>query len=528
MPNTFVQLSVILLVITAGVSVAGEDDEFHYGKGMLKELPHERGELIKGFSGVTFPLTTNDETAKKFFLQGLAYLYMKDYREATRSFREVITRDPNCAMGYWGIALSHDSDWSLQAEYMWYAFERRSKVKTDLERDLLDVHAEALGTRKKPKMVLVDSETGKRRARPPFLGTDTLSARRGQLAKQLKALSKKYPSETELLPLFFLSSPRSPLAAEYMKAPPIHPLSARLMPWHKDARLTFLNATKQSQLAGFWNGVGLSFANQKKPDAALAFEAACRLDNVWLKKWDALPYERHGYFTHRVNLQAFTPDPTVRRGVFTQGTTTPKHPNGAYRHNSFYAIEYFGGEKQDSPSKAQRAIVKKLGPLWLPPPKAPQFKLPSGKSGDEIGLKDFEQPTIVVFYLGFGCIHCVQQLNELRPRYNDFKKAGIEIVAIGTDDVDAVKASILDTIEVDGPKTPFEILCDPKGDVFKSFHCWEEFKDEPLHGTFLIDSQGQIRWRDISEEPFMQTDFLLEESKRLLAMDPKEVAGPQE
>jgi hypothetical protein len=41
----------------------------------------------------------------------------------------------------------------------------------------------------------------------------------------------------------------------------------------------------------------------------------------------------------------------------------------------------------------------------------------------------------------------------------------------------------------------------------------------PLHGTFLIDGKGRVRWQEISYEPFMDAKFLLEESKRLLAQE---------
>ena len=40
----------------------------------------------------------------------------------------------------------------------------------------------------------------------------------------------------------------------------------------------------------------------------------------------------------------------------------------------------------------------------------------------------------------------------------------------------------------------------------------------PLHGTFLIDEQGLVRWQDVSYEPFTDTEFLLAESKRLLGL----------
>ena len=38
-----------------------------------------------------------------------------------------------------------------------------------------------------------------------------------------------------------------------------------------------------------------------------------------------------------------------------------------------------------------------------------------------------------------------------------------------------------------------------------------------MHAVFLIDAQGKIRWQNISAEPFVDTTFLLKESKRLLA-----------
>ena len=47
---------------------------------------------------------------------------------------------------------------------------------------------------------------------------------------------------------------------------------------------------------------------------------------------------------------------------------------------------------------------------------------------------------------------------------------------------------------------------------------WDDFENIPLHGTFLIDTRGRIRWQEISYTPFMEPKFLLEESRRLLAI----------
>ena len=54
--------------------------------------------------------------------------------------------------------------------------------------------------------------------------------------------------------------------------------------------------------------------------------------------------------------------------------------------------------------------------------------------------------------------------------------------------------------------------------MFKAYRGFDDFEEMPLHGTFLIDGQGMVRWHDISYEPFLEVDFLLNEAKRLLTL----------
>ena len=55
--------------------------------------------------------------------------------------------------------------------------------------------------------------------------------------------------------------------------------------------------------------------------------------------------------------------------------------------------------------------------------------------------------------------------------------------------------------------------------MFHKYKVFDDFENIPLHGTFLIDGAGKIRWQDISYEPFMDPDFMLEEAQRLLQQD---------
>ena len=164
----------------------------------------------------------------------------------------------------------------------------------------------------------------------------------------------------------------------------------------------------------------------------------------------------------------------------------------------------------------QRPDLAALGPLrWTPPP-ALDWSLSDG-FGHEHALADYRgRPVLVVFFLGFGCVHCVEQLGVLAPMAQDFHEAGIDIVAIGTD----TKKQLARSQAGDTEETayPFPILSDSEFEVFRRYRAYDDFEDMALHGTFLVDGNGKVRWQDISYEPFMQTEFLLRESIRLLGL----------
>ena len=132
----------------------------------------------------------------------------------------------------------------------------------------------------------------------------------------------------------------------------------------------------------------------------------------------------------------------------------------------------------------------------------------------------------MIFFLGFGCVHCVEQLGAFAPATQDFMDAGIPIVTIGTDSVKDLALS--QAGEADEDKLPFPILADPGLEVFKQYRCHDDFEGLALHGTFLLDGQGRVRWQDISYEPFMDTEFLLKEAQRLLALPILAASGSED
>jgi peroxiredoxin len=110
-------------------------------------------------------------------------------------------------------------------------------------------------------------------------------------------------------------------------------------------------------------------------------------------------------------------------------------------------------------------------------------------------------------------LHCTEQLKAFSPKVGEFKDAGIQVVGISTED----STSLSDGLKRFDGQMNIPLMSNSDLDVFKSFRCFDDFEGQPLHGTILVDAQGRIRWQDIGYEPFNDAEFLLEESKRLLA-----------
>ncbi len=176
---------------------------------------------------------------------------------------------------------------------------------------------------------------------------------------------------------------------------------------------------------------------------------------------------------------------------------------------------------QPADDVGDRPSLDTLGPFrWSPSP-ATQWELTDGQ-GKQHTLADYAgRPVIVIFYLGKGCAHCIEQLGTFAPETDRFRKAGIDLIAISTDAVDGLRETFQQNKT--GSPFPFPLVSDASLNIFKQYRAYDDFEQQPLHGTFLIDRQGLVRWQDISYEPFTEAEFLLQESKRLLAQDPPQV-----
>ena len=109
-----------------------------------------------------------------------------------------------------------------------------------------------------------------------------------------------------------------------------------------------------------------------------------------------------------------------------------------------------------------------------------------------------------------------------------WEAAGIEVVAISTETPERLREGLAK--HSPNGDFPIRLLPDPELQAFHANRAFDDFENQPLHGTFLIDGQGLVRWQDIGFEPFGDVDFLLKESQRLLhqslELPPAQAAAP--
>ena len=120
------------------------------------------------------------------------------------------------------------------------------------------------------------------------------------------------------------------------------------------------------------------------------------------------------------------------------------------------------------------------------------------------------RPYVLVLHLGKGCLRCAKQLHAFGDRVDSFRKLGVEVVGVSTDNSQQLAKQLTSF----GKSFSLEHLAsDHELNLFRGLNAFDQVKEKPLHGTVLVDAAGHIRWSNISAHPYMEIDELLAEAK---------------
>jgi len=265
-----------------------------HGKA-FNEGPRQRARLMAGMPDIVFPITSTNELAKRFFLQGVGQLHGFWYLEAERSFREAAFQDPQCAMAYWGMAMANIKNETRAAEFIKEADARKETVTArekdwigalhgfykDLKRDEKDRRRDY--TRALEKMVAEEDGDVEAKAFLAFHIWDS----------HYKGLSISSAQAVESL------------LKEIFAVQPMHPAHHyRIHLWDGEpdssAGRAVASAARSGQsspgIAHQWHMAGHTFNKLKRyPDMAWQQEASVRVDNTQLMMDRLMPDQIHNY-----------------------------------------------------------------------------------------------------------------------------------------------------------------------------------------------------------------------------------------
>ena len=102
---------------------------FLIGAGAAIAEPAPR--FLDGFANFEREISTDSESAQRWFNQGIQLLYGFNHDEAIRSFEQAAEADPDCAMAYWGIAYAlgpHINNMMMPEEKSQAAYDAAQKA----------------------------------------------------------------------------------------------------------------------------------------------------------------------------------------------------------------------------------------------------------------------------------------------------------------------------------------------------------------------------------------------------------------
>jgi peroxiredoxin len=155
----------------------------------------------------------------------------------------------------------------------------------------------------------------------------------------------------------------------------------------------------------------------------------------------------------------------------------------------------------------RRTSLDKYGPAIWQPFAAPELDV-RDHTGARVSLDQFRGKNVVlVFYLGVGCAHCVQQLKDLNDRKDRWKTLDAEVLAVSADPPTSNAAS--------QGSFSVRLLSDDQFANARRFKSYDDFEGMPIHSTILIDKTGRVHWARHGSGPFTDYDFLIKQLQRM-------------
>ena len=464
-------------------------------KSWAQHLWFEEGPFVKPYDmgwgdGVEFPITTAKQDTQTFFQQGWALLAAGWREEAVRSFRYALYQDPQCAAALWALSMASLSDIE-QARTFLYEIPRTATL-SKLEASFISPLQEALdATKRTPDWKSLSQAYSALESPEAYVAAAWIYRCHPEAASSENIES--------WLKTIFAKIPNHPIRAYVINQPRWHslvPFSVKgTLPEQFAQARRFVRLGKRSEALQCFG----------KAIPALADYAALlrQLPAHWPRYVHAL--------SETARLLASLGQDKEAEIVTNHLESLPRHPSSTLIRESLLSLRKEKAKAHLGDPGDLTWIENLSFDGWA----SLTWQLPK-TNGEFVNSTDFiNKDVLLIFYLGKGCVHCMEQLQAFAPETAAFRRAGIEIVAISLDSTKGLKA----TLDLADEPFPFPLIADKPLAIFRAYDAYDPFDRAPLHGTFFVSKSGLVKWADVGHEPFMQPRWLLEECQRLQEFD---------
>lgn len=140
------------------------------------------------------------------------------------------------------------------------------------------------------------------------------------------------------------------------------------------------------------------------------------------------------------------------------------------------------------------ALYTAMAHADLPKP-APNFTLQTIE-GDSVTLADLKGKVVMINFWASWCGPCRAEMPLLNEIYDDYKRAGFELLGVNLDNQPAQAKRFLNDTPV-----VFPILMDTKGEVATLY------KNKAMPSSYFIDREGQLVYLHQGYRPGEEDDY---------------------
>jgi len=127
------------------------------------------------------------------------------------------------------------------------------------------------------------------------------------------------------------------------------------------------------------------------------------------------------------------------------------------------------------------------------PHKAPGMILTEPLGGIHCWERKLDKPTVVFLFEATKCLACSNQIQAYADLYRDFIAQGVDVFGVSSGTVEDLFSGLK---KKNQQAIQIPLFVDATGKIFKDYGCMG------LHGTFIIDKKGDIKWQNVSTTPY--------------------------